>query len=125
MFFSTANDGNGSNVAAGMPVLDRDGERIGRVARVHRRADRRGSHGGPGVGGDPGAPEDSGDSGAGRPGGFIEVGTGFFGVGRRLFLPHSAVAAVVDGCVVVREPRQQIESEAWRRGWYRPPPDAA
>lgn len=95
-------------ITPGMDVLDLDGERIGRVAHVHGHG---GAH----------SPEAQPVAHPGAPDAVLEVGTGFFGVGRRLYLPASAVRGVADGCVFVSEPRQFIEAEAWRRGWYDAP----
>ncbi|HEV2124626.1 MAG TPA: PRC-barrel domain-containing protein [Chloroflexota bacterium] len=68
-----------TEIAVGMDVVDLDGEPVGTVTRVSRRA------------------------------ALLEVATGFFGQGRRVLIPVPLVRDVVQGCVFLREPKQAIE----------------
>ena len=109
--FYPQHPGGAAGAAPGMDVLDVDGERIGRVVHVHRTPPS--PHPAGGASAAPGARDDA-DA-------VLEVRTGFFGVGRRLYLPASIIQTVAAGCVFVNEPRQAIEARAWWRGWYAAP----
>ena len=47
----------------------------------------------------------------------LEVKTGFFGLGRHLYIPLSAVQEILAGCVYLAQPKEAFEE----LGWYTKP----
>jgi hypothetical protein len=44
---------------------------------------------------------------------FIEVKTGFLGLGKHLYLPMSAVEDVTQECVFLSKPKDEFEAMGW------------
>ncbi len=80
-------------IAEGMDVCDVAGEKIGKVARLHRRTGAEG--------------EDS----------VVEVKTGFLGLGSHLYVPIGEVQDMTSECVFLRVAKEVAE------GWREPPAD--
>ncbi|HZQ99796.1 MAG TPA: hypothetical protein VFC93_13380 [Chloroflexota bacterium] len=78
-------------IAEGMDVCDVAGEKIGKVARLHRRTGAAG--------------EDS----------VVEVKTGFLGLGSHLYVPIGEVQDMTSECVFLRVAKEVAE------GWREPP----
>jgi len=91
----------------GMDVCDRNGDKIGTVAHVYRHemAPVAAGAGGP-MGSSQGLPE-------AMPGEFLEVKTGLFGLGRRLYIPMSQVQDLTSGCVFLMRGRDEIDDLDW------------
>jgi hypothetical protein len=92
-----------ARITEGMDVCDVDGEKIGTVALVHRHA--------------PAA------AGGGRvvdqpP--YVEVKTGFLGLGQHLYVPLTAIQDVTEECVFLHQRRDAVEHE--HPGWRERPP---
>ncbi|MGH2352036.1 MAG: PRC-barrel domain-containing protein, partial [Chloroflexota bacterium] len=79
-------------IEPGMDVCDRDATKIGSVAHVH--------DGGPGGG----SPYDAG---------FVEVKTGFMGLGKRYYIPMSAIHDVTEGGVFLSGRRGDLNLAEW------------
>lgn len=79
-----------------MDVCDVNGDRIGTVARVHRR-------------------EPATIGGEGRPDqeDVIEVKTGFLGLGKHLYVPLSAIREVTQACVFLGASRDDVRRLNW------------
>jgi hypothetical protein len=82
-------------IEPGMDVCDLDGKKIGTVAHVHNG----------------GQPATAGPGGYGN--GYIEVKTGFMGLGRRLYVPLEAVHDVTPGGVFLSQAKQTLNLDAW------------
>ena len=87
-----------TRVTPGMDVRDASGEKIGTVAAVHSRA-----------------PAAVGGRVVDHPS-FVEMKTGFLGLGAHLYVPAIAVQDATDGCLYLRQTREEIEREhaSWR-----------
>jgi hypothetical protein len=84
----------------GMDVCDVLGEKFGRVSRVHHREVA--------VAGTSAVYADTTPSVD-----IIEVQTGLFGLGRRLYIPTGAVEDVVDGSIFVKAPKDRLDERGW------------
>lgn len=81
-----------SRITSGLDLYDRDANKIGTIAAVHRRER-------------PGAPPDGVD-------GTIEVKTGFFGLGKHYYIPFSAVRDLTEEGVFLNVAKANLE-DAW------------
>lgn len=97
-----------NRIEPSMAVCDVDGNKIGTVAQVYDRASL-GQAAGTGTTTGAGAPHDEE---------YLEVKTGFFGLGKHLFIPRSAVHDAAENCVFLAIRKNQLDEQ----GWHRRPP---
>jgi len=90
-----------ARVRPGMDVCDSAGEKIGTVAAVHTRA-----------------PAAVGGRVADHPS-FVEVKTGFLGLGAHLYVPAIALQDATEACLFLGQSREEIEQE--HAGWRERP----
>jgi hypothetical protein len=84
----------------GMDVCDVLGDKFGRVSRVHRR--------------EVAVAGTSATTGEAMPSeDIIEVQTGLFGLGRRLYIPVDAVEDIVGGAIFVKAPKEALDERGW------------
>src|SRR5581483_10406426 len=81
-----------------MDVCDINGDKVGTIAQVYRHEF---ANVAPGAGAES-ARED-----------FIEVKTGFLGLGKRLYIPLRAVRETTEGCVFLDQTGEEIRSMGW------------
>jgi hypothetical protein len=86
----------GGRVMPDMAVFDAEGEKIGSVSRVYQHAL---------VGGDEGAAASGED--------YVEVKTGFLGLGSHYYIPFSAITDVTEGGVFVDKPKGALDGLGW------------
>lgn len=84
-----------------MDVCDVDGNKIGSINRIYRHE-----------------MATAGASGSGSVGSLpteeiIEAKTGLLGLGKRLYVPFSAIQDVTSGCVFVNVPKDRVEDAGW------------
>jgi hypothetical protein len=84
----------------GMDVCDVLGDKFGSVSRVHRREMAVAGTSAPNTDATPS--ED-----------IIEVQTGLFGPGRRLYIPVDAIEDVGGGSIFVKAPKDGLEERGW------------
>ncbi len=87
-----------ARIASGMDVFDRSSQKVGTVTRVYRRE------------------EGSSATAAGALEGFIEVKTGLLsalGLGKRYYVPFSAVHDVTEGGVFLSVEKSAIDQQGW------------
>lgn len=95
---------NVASIEPGTEVCDGNGDKLGTVAHVHQMA-----------------LATSGGGGAEEHESFLEVKTGFLGLGKHLFIPASAIQEVLQGqgkwgkygTVFLTATREQIIREGW------------
>jgi len=85
-------------ILPGQDLCDINGDKVGTIAHVYR--------------------EDVSMSGTGQPvrEEVIEVKTGLFGLGQKLYVPVNAVNDTTEGAVFVAKPQEQFDDT-----WHRPP----
>ena len=87
-----------ARITEGLAVCDRTGDKIGTVGEVHRpvaAASRAG-----------GRSRTSGES-------YLEVDTGFLGLGKTLYVPASSILDVTTDCVLLDTERDRVERMDW------------
>jgi hypothetical protein len=84
----------------GMDVCDVDGNKFGSISRVFR-------HEMVAVGG---ATSNVGTMPREE---ILEVKTGFFGLGKHLYVPFSAIQDVTSGCVFINQPKDHLDQQGW------------
>jgi hypothetical protein len=85
-----------------MTVFDMAGKKVGTISHVYRFADSAVPAG------------HSGFESAGRPGDSVmEVKTGIFGVGPRLYIPTDAIDDGLEDSVFISRPREEFERMGW------------
>jgi hypothetical protein len=82
-----------SRITSGMDLYDRDANKVGTIAQVHRR---------PGTG-----------MAVETPDGTIEVKTGFFGLGKHFYIPFSAVRDLTEDGVFLSTTKADMP-DAWQ-----------
>jgi hypothetical protein len=92
-----------TRIAEGMDVCDVGGEKIGTVAAVHSYA-----------------PVAAGGGRVVDQPSFVEVKTGFLGLGKHLYVPITAIQDVTEGCVFLHQRRDAVEHD--HPGWRERPP---
>ena len=91
-------------IEPGMDVCDVNGDKVGSVARVYRHEM---AAVGAGVG--------SSSTGLGSEAHdeILEVKTGFFGLGKHLYAPLSAIHDLTQGCVFLTKSKEEIDDLDW------------
>lgn len=92
-----------SRIEHGMDVCDVDGHKIGSVVRIYQ------------VDADGSATVAAGTTGDALLGSndVMEVKTGFFGLGKHLFIPRSAVHDVAEKCVFLSVRKNEMDHQGW------------
>lgn len=90
-----------------MDVCDMNGDKIGTVAHVYRHQFA-----------PAGAMERQGSSDQQE---IIEVKTGFMGLGKRLYIPASAIHDNTQDCLFLSEPRDVLDQVGWHNWDVKPP----
>lgn len=85
-------------IRADMDVCDVNGDKIGTVADVYRHEF---------------IPASVGEAAAPEREDVVEVKTGFLRLGKRLYIPTSAIMDVTLGCLFIAKPREEIDSTGW------------
>ena len=88
----------------GMDVCDVDGNKFGSINRVYRHelASVGAGDGGASAGADTPSHED-----------ILDVKTGFFGLGKHLYVPFSAIQDVTSGCAFINQPKDRVDQAGW------------
>lgn len=94
-------------VMPGIEVFDVDGHKIGTVTHVHEGA--------PAAAASATAADGNIGGAAGADGGVFEVKTGLFGLGKRYFIPFTAIKDVTIGGVFVNRGKADLDSTGWDR----------
>ena len=79
-------------IQQGMDVCDVDGHKIGTVAHIH---------------------EGRTSAGGTIDGGYVEIKTGFFGLGTRYYVPFDVVREITEGGVIVSQTKDTIKETGW------------
>lgn len=95
----------------GMDVCDVDGNKFGSISRVFRHEMAAAAMGAQDAAG--GAGMTGGGAGMQPREEIIEVKTGFFGLGKHLYVPFSAIQDVTTGCVFINQPKDHVENQGW------------
>jgi hypothetical protein len=81
-----------SNIHPGLDVCDKDGNKVGSVAHIHET----------------GPATRNLDDGV-----YVEVKTGFLGLGKRLYIPFREVREITEGGVILSRSKAEINSLGW------------
>jgi hypothetical protein len=86
----------------GMDVCDVDGNKFGTISRVYRHEMAAVTAG-----------ASSASVGTMPHEDILEVKTGFFGLGKHLYVPFGAIQDVTSGCVFINQPKEHVDQQGW------------
>ena len=81
-------------IVPGMAICGRDGEKVGTIARIYRY--------------DPAVASMAGGPTRLAQHELVEVKTGFFGLGKRLYIPNGLIQEVTHGCVFLSKAADEV-----------------